>query len=140
MNSEEKKLYDLAVEHLDTAYAPYSKFHVSAALLTESGKITTGVNIENAAYGSTICAERVAIFNYVNQGLTNDPIKCLLITGNTSRPISPCGSCRQVMAEFMQADTKIVLTNAKGDYKEATLADILPYHFTDGDLVDGRNK
>ena len=72
--------------------------------------------------------------------MKDDPIKCLLITGNTSRPISPCGSCRQVMAEFMKADSKIILTNAQGDYKMTTLADILPYYFTDGDLADGRNK
>lgn len=140
MNDLEQKLFDLAVAHLKDAYAPYSKFHVGAALMTASGKIILGVNIENSSYGATNCAERTALFSWVNQGLTNDPIKCLLITGNTDRPISPCGICRQVMTEFMAPDTPVILTNVKCDFIRSTVDRLIPYHFTEDDLAAGTNK
>lgn len=140
MNEEETELYKLAVDHLKDAYTPYSHFHVGAALKTKSGKIILGVNIENSSYGLSNCAERTAIFSWVNRGLIDDPIKCLLITGNTDRPISPCGACRQVMAEFMSPNTEVILTNTKGDFVRYTVDQLIPYHFEEKDIEDGANK
>ncbi|MCH3906243.1 MAG: cytidine deaminase [Lactobacillus sp.] len=140
MNSEEQKLYEQIRKHMDRAYVPYSHFKVGAGLITESGQVVLGVNIENSSYPEGLCAERVTLFSYVNQGLINDPIKMLMVSGNTPGPISPCGACRQVMTEFMQHDTPVLLTNEQGDVKRTTLEGILPYYFTEQDLHDGQNK
>lgn len=140
LNTEEKKLYKAVREHMANAYVPYSHFKVGAGLLTESGKIVLGVNIENSSYPCGLCAERVALFSYANQGLLNDPIRVFMVSGNTPGPISPCGACRQVMTEFMDKDCRIVLTNKDDDLKETTLSGILPYYFTEQDLENGQNK
>lgn len=140
MNHDEQELYLIAQQHLNNSYSPYSHFKVAACLKTRSGQIFTGVNIENASYGATICAERVALFEYVNSGAINDPIELLLVYGNTDRPISPCGSCRQVMTEFMSAQTRVLLTDHLGDYKQTTLDELIPYYFNQEDLADGANK
>ena len=127
MNELEEKLFLLAKDHLADAYSPYSHFHVASALVTDAGEIFTGVNIENSSFGLTNCAERTAIFSWVNAGRPGK-IKCLLIIGNTDRPISPCGACRQVMAEFRIP--RIYLTNIQGQYRSATVADLLPDDFS----------
>lgn len=117
---------------LEMAYVPYSKFPVGAALLTKDGKIYTGCNIENASYPLTNCAERTAIFKAVSEG--DVEFEKLLVTGSTEGPISPCGACRQVMAEFCKPDMPVVLTNTKGDTFETTVSELLPGAFTSKDM------
>lgn len=127
-----KDLLQKAKEARELAYAPYSNFKVGAALLSEDGKIFTGCNIENAAYGPSNCAERTAIFKAVSEG-----VRCfsaLAVIGDTDGPISPCGVCRQVMAEFFKPDTPIFLGNLHGACVETTVEKILPRAFTSDDL------
>ena len=140
MNEAESRLFALAKDHLKDSYSPYSHFQVAAALMTESGKTYTGVNIENSSFGLTNCAERTAMFNWVNDGGLPDPIERLLIIGNTDRPISPCGACRQVMSEFMAPESEVILTDTKGEFVRYTVDELIPYHFTEKDIEDGANK
>lgn len=122
----DKELLEAALATRERAYAPYSKFLVGAAVRAESGKIYTGCNIENASYGLTVCAERNALFNAVGAG--ERKFNALCVVGDTEEPISPCGACRQVMAEFKVPC--IILANLLGDVKEYTLEELLPYGFT----------
>ena len=122
----DKGLLEAALVARERAYAPYSKFLVGAAVRAESGKIYTGCNIENASYGLTVCAERNALFAAVGAG--ERKFTALCVVGDTEEPISPCGACRQVMAEFKVE--RIILANIKGDVKEYTLEELLPYGFT----------
>lgn len=113
----------------DTAYAPYSKFTVGAALLCESGKVYTGCNIENAAFSPTVCAERVALFKAVSEGERR--FTALAVAGGKEAPvdITPCGVCRQTLAEFGNAQMPIYLVCANGDIKTVTLGELLPMGF-----------
>lgn len=110
------------------AYVPYSNFQVGAAVKMASGNVYTGSNIENASYSLTCCAERTAIFKAVSEGETT--FLALAVIGNTKKPISPCGACRQVMTEFFTNETKIFLSNAQGDVYESSITELLPFHFT----------
>lgn len=123
-----------AIEARDLSYSPYSKFAVGAALLTSNGEIFLGCNIENAAYGLSMCAERNAIFNAYCHGVSQDDIEALAIVADTTDPVSPCGSCRQVLSELYPKDAPIYLANLKGDIKETTIEELLPYSFDDRDL------
>jgi len=116
----------------ETAYVPYSKFPVGAALLTKEGEVILGCNIENASFGLTNCAERTAIFKAVSEG--KKEFAAIAISGDTEGPISPCGACRQVIAEFCAPDMPVYLTNLKGNVSETTVAELLPGAFTTGDL------
>ena len=123
---ERQKLIDLANEARKLAYAPYSKYQVGAALRTKSGRIYTGVNIENAAYPHTMCAERVAIFKAVSEGETEFDV----IAVTTNNGGSPCGGCRQVLAEF-GLDTVVLIADGNGKLqKEMTVSELLPEAFT----------
>jgi len=124
-------LIDHAVEAWHRAYAPYSKYQVGAAVLTESGKIFSGVNVENAVYPLTICAERVAIFSAVSQGEKEfQAIAVVTRNGGT-----PCGSCRQVMAEF-GLDTEVLIAKTSGELVNTYLVrDLLPASFGEEDLT-----
>lgn len=125
-----QQLIEAAAAARRWAYAPYSHYAVGAALLTDSGKIYDGVNIENAAYPTTICAERVAIFKAVSEGERNFAAIAVV----TSNGGTPCGSCRQVMAEF-GVDTQVIIANEQGQVlKECTVAELLPGAFLPGDL------
>lgn len=117
---------------LEKAYVPYSKFPVAALLIDNNGKKYKGVNVENASYGLTLCAERNAITTAVTGGMKK--IKLLVVTGNTSEPISPCGACRQVIREFSDKDTVIILANKDGKYESTSLEKLLPYSFGSEDL------
>lgn len=107
----------------ERAYAPYSKFTVGAALLTESGKIYCGCNVENLSFGLTNCAERTAVFSAVADG--QQSFKQIAIVSDSLEPISPCGACRQVLAEFAPA-MQVIAVNLKGDRFETTLKELLP--------------
>lgn len=124
------RLIASALEVRQWAYAPYSQYAVGAAVLTDSGRIYDGVNIENAAYPSGICAERVAIFKAVSEG---ERIFEIIVVA-TENGGTPCGSCRQVMAEFGQ-QTRVVMVNAAGEIcSDMLVADLLPGAFTQQDL------
>ena len=130
-NEERQSLIDLANEARRRAYAPYSKYRVGSALRTKTGRIYTGVNIENAVYPNTICAERVAIFKAVSEGETEFEV----IAVATNNGGSPCGGCRQVMAEF-GLDTIVLIADGDGKLrKELTVSDLLPEAFTPAHLL-----
>jgi cytidine deaminase len=121
-----QELIDAANTVRQHAYVPYSKYRVGAALRTKSGKIFTGVNVENAAYPQTMCAERIAIFKAVSEG-EHDFEAISVVTDNGG---SPCGGCRQVMAEF-GLDTTVLIANGEGKVlQELTVKDLLPEAFT----------
>ena len=127
---EKQSLIDLANTARQRAYVPYSHYAVGAALRTKSGRIFTGVNVENAAYPQTMCAERVAIFKAVSEGEKEFDI-ISVVTDNGG---SPCGGCRQVMAEF-GLDTLVLMADGSGKLvKETTVKELLPEAFTPAHL------
>ncbi len=129
---EYEKLVSYALEARKNAYAPYSNFKVGAAVLTDDGKIFTGCNIENASYGASNCAERTAIFKAISEGYKT--IKTIAIVGVQNDYTYPCGICRQVIAEFSTANTKIILGKNDTEFLVKTLDEILPGAFTKKDL------
>ena len=129
-NEERRSLIDLANEARRRAYAPYSQYSVGAALRTASGRIFTGCNVENAAYPTSMCAERVAIFKAVSEGEKNFEVMAV-VTPNGG---SPCGGCRQVMAEF-GLDMLVLIADGEGRLvQETTVGGLLPGAFTPKDL------
>ena len=123
------ELIDLAVKTSENAYVPYSHFPIGAVLVTDERKIYTGVNIENASFGLTNCGERTAIFKAVSEGERS--FKELIIYGQTEKPVSPCGACRQVMAEFFEPDLSVTLVAKDKSTVVMTVKELLPYSFTD---------
>jgi len=132
LTSQEKQaLVDLANTARERAYVPYSGYAVGSSLRTKSGRIFTGVNVENAAYPQTMCAERVAMFKAVSEGEKDFEV----ITVVTDNGGSPCGGCRQVMAEF-GLDTVVILANGQGKIlEETTVNNLLPGAFTPEQLT-----
>jgi cytidine deaminase len=122
----EKELIEKAKRARLKAYAPYSNFKVGAALLTKSGRVYTGANVENATFGLTVCAERIAVFKAVNKG-DRDFVK-IAVVADRNPPVTPCGACRQVLSEFVK-DLKIVCANLKGKVDRYTLKKLLPEAF-----------
>lgn len=125
---------DKLLELLNKAYAPYSKFRVSAIVETTDNNIYTGVNIENASYGATVCAERVAIFKAVSDGYRKGNFKRLHVMVDSPKISSCCFMCRQVISEFFDNDTEIILYNNKGEYKTCTKDKLCPFPFDSEDL------
>ena len=123
------ELIDLAIETSKQAYVPYSHFPIGAVLVANDGSIYTGVNIENASFSLTNCGERTAIFKAVSEGQRD--FSELIVYGQTERPISPCGACRQVMVEFFKPDLKVTLVAKDKTTVEMTVGELLPYSFTD---------
>lgn len=121
---QEQELFALAKEARESAYAPYSDFKVGAALLGESGTIYLGCNVENASFGLTVCAERVALFKAVSEG--ERVFKAIAIYAG-SKSVPPCGACLQVMAEF--GDLDILLFDSKGSYVKWRISELLPQAF-----------
>lgn len=128
-----QKLIDEAFVASEKAYAPYSHFHVGACLLLKNGQMIHGTNIENAAYGSSMCAERNAVYQAYCLGYKKDDIIALAIVNDKEPLISPCGACRQVLAELLNSDTPIVL-GCKKYYKVTNMDELLPYTFTGENL------
>jgi cytidine deaminase len=130
-NEERQTLINLANEARKLAYAPYSHYPVGAALQTKTGRIYTGVNVENAVYPHTMCAERVAIFKAVSEGVTE--FEAIAVATNNGG--SPCGGCRQVLAEF-GLDTIVLIADGEGKLqKEMTVSELLPEAFTPAHLL-----
>ena len=130
MSEAEHKLYLLAKEAMTHSHSPYSQFKVGAAILTTSGNTYSGTNIENASYGATVCAERVAIWKGVSQE-HNLKIKTLLVvTSSTqSEPCPPCGMCRQVLSEFADESTQILTTDLNENAKSFSYQEVCPHWF-----------
>ena len=125
------KMLKKAKEAIKHAYVPYSEFPLAAALLTKDGTVFTGVNIENAAYGVTMCAERTAIFKAVSEGYTE--FEALLLLSDTEKPITPCGSCRQVISEFNN-DIDIIMTTYDNGELIKKNKELLPGSFNKDDM------
>ena len=127
-----EKLIDTAIEQLKFSYTPYSNFKVGAALLTRSGEIYTGCNIENASYTPTNCAERTAFFKAVSEGVRDFQAICIVggKDGKLTEYTAPCGVCRQVMMEFCNPKTfQIILAVDKERYEIYTLEELMPLGF-----------
>ena len=132
------ELIQAALSARKKAYAPYSGYAVGAALLTKSGEVYEGCNIENASFGATNCAERTAFFKAVSEGKRE--FAAIAIAGGKAGEDAveyayPCGICRQVMQEFCDKDFKILVTKSSLEYEEYVLAEILPYGFGGGNLT-----
>lgn len=134
---EYKDLIQEAVEAKEMAYVPYSHFRVGAALLTKTGKVYRGCNIENAAYSPTNCAERTAFFKAVSEG--EREFEAIVVNGDADDYLFPCGVCRQVMMEFCNPkEFKIIVSNTIDDYKVFTLTELMPGSFDAEALAKGQ--
>jgi cytidine deaminase len=118
------------------AYTPYSKFKVGAAILLKDGTYVHGANVENSSYGLSNCAERSALFSLVSQGYDPKDIVEMTVVANDTKPVSPCGACRQVMHELLPKDAKIILANTAGKTIEMTKDALLPYAFVMDEVSD----
>ncbi|EHJ52583.1 cytidine deaminase [Streptococcus macacae] len=118
-----------AIEASQNAYVPYSHFPIGAAVKAKDGQIYQGCNIENASFGLTNCGERTAIFKAISEGQRD--LEEIAIYGETQEPISPCGACRQVMAEFFEPTAQVTLAAKDGRTAKMTVGDLLPYSFLD---------
>jgi cytidine deaminase len=125
-----EQLKEAALSARRNAYAPYSQFHVGAAVVCANGVVYSGCNVENAAYGSSICAERVALTAAIAAGAQAGGFRALAVVGQTDEPITPCGACRQVIAELCSPHMPVWLGNLQGEWQCTTVADLLPGAFT----------
>lgn len=134
----EKELCRLAVEAMNTAYAPYSGYRVGAALLSADGRVFTGCNIENASFTPTVCAERTAVFKAVSEGVRT--FAMLAVAGGKDGKISgvfpPCGVCRQVLREFCSPDFPVLMVSGEDTFTTCTLSELLPLSFGADHLAD----
>jgi cytidine deaminase len=138
MKINSKKLIAEGMKAQKLAYTPYSKFNVGAALLLKNGKIVHGANIENAAYGVTMCAERNAVYSAMCQGYKKEDIVAISITANCKPVASPCGACRQVLFELLNKGTPIYLSNHLGEVIETTPQKLLPLGFGKENLENAK--
>lgn len=132
--TSDDELIERAMAARLAAHAPYSSFEVGAALLASDGRVFTGCNIENSAYGLSMCAERVAIFKAVSEG-ANEFTKIAVVTDSESLT-PPCGCCRQMIWEFASATTEVILANLAGDVRSFEIKDLLPEAF-DARFLEG---
>ncbi len=123
---EQQKLVREAQRAAENSYAPYSAFHVGAALLSEDGTIFRGANVENRSYGLSICAERSALVSAVSAGHTRFTA-IAIFSPDSPYPISPCGACRQVLSEFLSPDTPLHFVSQSGDVSTHLMAEVFPF-------------
>lgn len=129
-----KDILDAAFQAMEHAYAPYSKYHVGACIKTKDGTLIPGVNIENASFGLTNCAERSAIFTAYSFGYHKEDIEAIAIVSEGDLLAAPCGACRQVLVELLDKTTPIVLSNKK-EHKITYIDELLPMSFTSEDVL-----
>jgi cytidine deaminase len=129
-----RRLLDAALAVRQNAHAPYSRFLVGAALETADGRIVTGCNVENATYGLTVCAERVAVFKAMSEGLRE--FRRIAVVADTQQPTPPCGACRQILWE-MGGDLEVILGNLNGEKARFRMKDLLPHPFDGRFLAEG---
>ena len=113
MNEQYQEILDVAFDAMKHAYAPYSRYHVGACVKTKDGKLIPGVNIENASYGLTNCAERSAVFAAYSLGYRKEDIEAIAIVSDGEKLAAPCGACRQVLVELLLQNTPIILSNGR---------------------------
>lgn len=128
---ENRELVLLAMEAMEKAYAPYSKFKVGAALLAKDGRVFLGCNVENASFGATICAERTAVTKAISEGVRE--FEKIAIVASSGEYAAPCGICRQVLYEFMP-DGEVILDSLNEGMKEMKLKELLPMGFRGEDI------
>ena len=129
-----EELVQQAFLAMKNAYAPYSKYHVGACILTDDGKTFYGANIENASFGATNCAERSAVFSAYSNGYQKDRIVAIAIVTDGNRIGAPCGICRQVLSELLNQDTPIYLSNGK-EIMTKTIRELLPMQYQTEDVI-----
>ena len=138
LSAEDRLLVERAISQTEASYAPYSHFHVGAAVRLDNGVIIGGCNQENAAFGVTMCAERSALFaagaTYPGVGVNSLAIAARNASGLLAEPVSPCGVCRQALTEFNDGSMEVVLAKSEDEYKVLTLKDVLPLAFTEVNL------
>lgn len=122
------------LELLNNSYAPYSNYHVSSILVTKDGSIFGGVNVENASYSATICAERSAIVKAISNGYKREDFSELYVMSDGKKTPTPCFVCRQVLVELLDKDTKVTCLNTTGDTLEFLVKDLCPHPFDSEDL------
>ncbi len=131
-----KELVKVAFDAMKRAYAPYSGYKVGAALLSKSGRVYTGCNVENASYSPTNCAERTAFFKAISEG-EREFIKIAIVggkDGNVTDMFMPCGVCRQVMAEFCDDNFEVIVALGEDDFKSFALKELLPFGFSKSNI------
>ncbi len=121
-----------AIEAWNNSYSPYSKFAVGACLVLKNGEYILGANVENASYGLTNCAERSALFQAYSRGYRKNDIKELVVVSKNR--FSPCGACRQVITELMNADCDVTISDLEGNYYIMKVSELLPNSFSEEDL------
>ena len=131
---DKNQLIIKAKEARSLSYSPYSHFAVGAALLAKDGQVFVGANIENSSYPLCMCAERNAIYNAMMHGYKKEDFVALALSADTDEPCSPCGACRQVISELLPRTAPIYMSNLKGDEKETTIDELLPFAFSGDDL------
>ncbi|MBR2825476.1 MAG: cytidine deaminase [Solobacterium sp.] len=131
---EKEALVELAFQAMENAYAPYSNYHVGAALCTKDGNVFLGANVENASYGACNCAERNAVFAAYSNGYRKEDITGLAIVSDGDKLAAPCGICRQVLSELINQDTPIYLSNHQEEMT-TNINDLLPMQFGIEDVL-----
>ena len=131
---DKSELIQRASDARKLSYSPYSHFAVGAALLCKDGQVFLGTNIENSSYPLCMCAERNALYNAMMHGYKKDDFAALALSADTDEPCSPCGACRQVLSELFPSNAPIYMTNLKGDEKDTTVEELLPFAFSEKDL------
>jgi cytidine deaminase len=132
MNYQEK--FDLCYKAFQNAYAKYSNYPVGAVVILKNGQYFLGANVENMSYGLSNCAERSAMFAAYSNGYRKEDIQELCLVSRATTYATPCGACRQVMAELLDPECDVVMFNLKKEYRIAKVKDLLPYGFTEDDL------
>lgn len=122
------------IKLLDKAYAPYSNFHVSAIVETKDGRFIPGVNVENASYGATICAERNAITSAVTMGYKKGDFKNIYVMVSGEKLSTPCFICRQLISEFFDKDGEVILMGKNGEVERHKISEMCPFPFDENDL------
>lgn len=123
----DEELVSLARQARENAHAPYSRFKVGAAVECADGRVFTGCNVENSSYGLSMCAERVAIFKAVSEGARE--FRRIAVIADTTKPVHPCGACRQVISDMFDAEAGVVMSNLKGELEIRRVIDLLPEPF-----------
>lgn len=126
-NKTEQGLVQAAEQARLNSHSPYSGFKVGASVLMDNGQIYSGCNVENASYGGTVCAERVALWKAISEGAKK--VQALVVVTDTDQPWPPCGMCRQVLSEFCPPEAPVILANLKGDQIRKTLGELCPDFF-----------